>query len=104
MAADDEIATMIQRMHDDVSTLNDAVFGYWNKGDRVPGLVEQTNSMLKLMQEHHTQLTTITERFGEVAWGIAKPIIGLLGIGVFLAGVEMFTHVKIDSLMKAAGL
>ena len=94
----------MQVLHDDISTLNDAVFGYWRGGERVPGLMEQNNNIITLIQEHHDQFTSITDKFSEIAWGIGKPIISLLGVGIILAIFEVFTHVKLDGLLKAGGL
>lgn len=94
----------VNAIRDDVETLNSAVFGYWQRGERVPGLVEQTNEMLKVMKQHHDEFQAVASRASDIAWSIAKPIIVLLGVTAFLIAANLISHAGLENIVKSVGL
>lgn len=93
----------MQELGADVQGLKDAVFGYWRAGERVPGLIEQTNTMLREMKERDNQYAAMLDHVGQVAWAITRPVLVSIGILIVVGVANVVTRIDPHTLLKLAG-
>jgi hypothetical protein len=97
MGDEDDVSSLRRDVHD----LKSAVFGYWNGGERVPGLIEQTNAIAKLMATRDAENEKMRETVRKAAWQITRPIIGMLVV-IGVAAILTALHGPIDpNLIRA---
>lgn len=94
--ADDEKLT--QR----VNRLDDVVYGHWDydRHERIPGLIEQSNSMIQEMAERDKQHEALLDSIKTVAWSIARPLLFGVGILILLVLVDSLSHIDTNSLVN----
>lgn len=85
-------------MEQRVGGLENAVFGYWEEGKRVKGLIEQTNDIITAVKKRDDDFA----KAGSEAWKIARPVIGMLAV-LSLVGIAnlFFGPHGVDTAIKA---
>ena len=61
-----------------------AIFGYWDDGKRVKGVLEQNADAVEAIGDLRSSFDNIQESVKAVVWGVGKPILVLLGILVIV--------------------
>lgn len=69
-----------------VDALDDAVFGYWKDGARVPGLIEQNNAIIKSIKKRDDDFVLMVTE----AWKLGRPIVALLAVLSFVGVLNLF--------------
>jgi hypothetical protein len=82
----------------EVKGIKDVVFGYWEGGERVAGLVEQTNAMIREMKERDVQHAELVERLTSSAWSIAKPLFAGIVVLIVVGVLNALTHVDVSTV------
>ena len=88
---------IIPEMQREIREISDIVKGSWQDGDFRPGLVQQTNQMLR-------EWGTIKDALVRVAWAIGRPIIIMLGAITVLGVVALIFLVRIIFHVDLSGI
>jgi hypothetical protein len=76
-------------MHASIKRHESALFGYWDDGTRVKGVLEHQDDMMASILMRDKALDDIKENFIKVAWQIGKPVIAMLALLVIVGAIAL---------------